>query len=200
MPSSTQPIVLIMGCQKYRASLLAAMARTCNSAYRTIGLIGGAEDSFDGSLLTLRVEDSYEFLPRKVQAAFRWINANFAETEGVFKTDDDIFFADQSELVSQIVARVSIPYWGVFVSHTSGGVVDRKRILMGENHEIEATYQAAVYCYGHGYWISKEAIPLVCASTEHATDFLEDVTMGFVMNRAGHVPLHVCIPYSERPR
>ena len=195
-----EPILLILGCQKYKANLLVAMERMKNPAYRLIGLVGGAEESFDGSLLSLNVEDSYEFLPRKIQAAFQWIHKNFPETEGIFKTDDDIFFADQQSLADKIIANKTIPYWGVQIDRTGGGTVEQKRILMGNDKTIRATYLAAIYSYGAGYWISKQAIPLVCASTEHTNAFLEDVTMGSIMNRAGYIPRHVQIQYQERPR
>jgi hypothetical protein len=176
------------------------MERMKNPAYRVIGLVGGAEESFEGSLLTLDVEDSYEFLPRKIQAAFRWIHKNYPETEGIFKTDDDIFFADQESLTDKIITNKTIPYWGIHIDRTGGGTVEQKRILMANDKTIRATYPSAIYSYGAGYWISKQAIPIVCSSTEHANAFLEDVTMGYVMNRAGHIPRHVQIQYQERPR
>jgi len=197
----TEPILLIMACQKYKDNLLRAIERMRLPEYRVIGLVGTTEPTtFDGTILSLQVEDSYEFLPKKVKAAFCWIHANFPDTVGIFKTDDDIFFASQQDFASALMQNVERPYWGLYIDCTGGGVVDQKRILRGSNTSITARYQAATYCYGHGYWISKQAIPLVCTSTEHDTSFLEDVCMGYVMNKAGYYPHRIAIPYQERAR
>jgi hypothetical protein len=196
-----QPILLILGCQKYRASLMAAIERMKHPSYYVIGLVGGVtEITFDGTLLSLPVEDSYEFLPKKVQAAFRWIHSTFPDTPGIFKTDEDIFFRDQNQLASEIVQKAHIPYWGIAVHHCGAGNVDLGRIQKGDNHSIRPSHPAAHYSFGHGYWVSRVAIPIVCASNEYEGAFLEDVCMGHVLNKHGWRPLNVRIPYEERPR
>jgi len=198
----TEPILLILGCQKYRASLLRAMERMKNPAYRIIGLVGGApETKFENNILSLAVEDSYEYLPRKIWRAFQWIHQNFPDTTGIFKTDDDIFFASQQQLADTIIANIEIPYWGIHVDHAYGGNVDRWRIINNcDNKLLQATYHAAPYSFGHGYWVSKIAIPAVCASTEHEHSFLEDVTMGYVLQKAGFNIQGKSVPYQERAR
>lgn len=196
-----QPILLILGCQKYRASLMAAIERMKHPLYYVIGLMGGVnETTFDGTLLSLPVEDSYEFLPKKIQAAFRWIHVTFPDTPGIFKTDEDIFFSDQNQLASEIERNTHVPYWGVVSTYCGAGNVELWRIQKGDNHSIRPRYPAAYYCFGAGYWVSREAIPIVCASNEYEGAFLEDVCMGYVLNKHGWRPLHVGIPYEERPR
>jgi hypothetical protein len=170
-------------------------------SYYVIGLVGGVtETTFDDTLLSLPVEDSYEFLPKKIQAAFRWIHATFPDTPGIFKTDEDIFFRDQHQLASEIEGNMHVPYWGVVSTYCGAGNVDLWRIQKGDNHSIRPRYPAAYYCFGAGYWVSREAIPIVCASNEYEGAFLEDVCMGYVLNKHGWRPLHVGIPFEERPR
>lgn len=197
-----EPIVLILGCQKYKANLLAAIDRMKLPSYRVIGLVGTTEPtSFDGTILSLQVEDSYEYLPRKVHAAFCWVHEHFPETVGIFKTDDDIFFRNQNDLATAIRTHAQVPFWGTVVSHCGNGAVDLCRIERAcDDKTLRPRYPAAHYCYGHGYWVSKEAIPTVCASTEHRDAFLEDVTMGYVLNKKGWFPKYVSIPYDERGR
>jgi len=197
-----EPIVLILGCQKYKANLLAAIERMKVPSYRVIGLVGTTEPtSFDGTILSLQVEDSYEYLPRKVHAAFCWVHENFPETVGIFKTDDDIFFKNPNDLAVAMQTHVKIPFWGTIVARCCEKKVDLCRVERAcDNKALRPKHHAAHYCYGHGYWVSKEAIPTVCASTEHRDAFLEDVTMGYVLNKKGWYPKHVPIQYEERAR
>jgi len=200
--SSSLPILLICGCQKYKASLLTAITRMKHDAYTIIGIVGTSEPtSFDGTILSLCVEDTYEFLPKKIHTAFTWIHANYTETCGIFKTDDDIFFGDQNHLAHEILHHCKTPYWGVITHSVGGGDVPIGRIMNScEDKSIRATYQRANYCWGLGYWISRDAIPIVCASEEYKKSFLEDVCMGYVMNAAGFQPYRVDIAYREVPR
>ena len=198
----TEPILLILGCQKYKASLLRAMERMKNPAYRIIGLVGGVpEITFEDNILSLAVEDSYEYLPRKIWRAFQWIYQNFPDTVGIFKTDDDLFFASQQQLADRITANTHIPYWGVHADYCTAAHVDVSRILRScDNKLLRPKHHTAHYCYGAGYWVSKEAIPTVCESQEFITAFLEDVTMGYVLNKAGWKPVNIPIPWREECR
>lgn len=199
---SDLPIVLILGCQKYKTNLMTAIDRMRLPTYRVIGLVGGSPvTTFDGTLLSLPVEDSYEFLPKKVQAAFRWIRTNFPNTPGIFKTDEDIFFRNQHQLAIEIENNAHIPYWGTVVAHCAAGNVDISRIERScDDTSLRPTHPSAHYCYGHGYWVSSEAIPIVCASDEFEKAFLEDVCMAHVLNKSGWMPTYVNIPYEERVR
>ena len=198
-----EPIVLILGCQKYKTNLLAAIDRMKLPSYRVIGIVGTTDPtSFDGTILSLQVEDSYEYLSRKVRRAFQWISTNLPETIGVFKTDDDIFFRNQNDLAEAITANAQVPFWGTVVSHCSRSYVDRSRIEQKcDDTSLRPIHPAAHYCYGHGYWVSKAGIPAICAANEYEDpNPLEDVTSGFVLNRAGFFPKYVAISYEERVR
>jgi hypothetical protein len=197
-----EPIVMILGCQKYKDNLMRAIDRMRLPEYRVIGIVGTTEPtSFDGTILSLHVEDSYEYLPRKVQAGFRWIYTQYPNTSGIFKTDDDIFFNNQSQLSTEILNHQDVPYWGTIVAYCRNGHVDINRVLKScDDKTLRPTHPNANYCYGHGYWVSREAIPIVCNSTHFEDAFLEDVSMGHVLNNAGFFPKHVHIPYEERGR
>jgi hypothetical protein len=197
-----EPIVMILGCQKYKDNLMRAIDRMRLPGYRVIGIVGTTEPtSFDGTILSLQVEDSYEFLPRKVQAGFRWIYTKYPNISGIFKTDDDIFFNDQNQLSTEILKHQHVPYWGIVVAHCGAGRVDVNRIINScDDKTLRPTHPSANYCFGLGYWVSREALPLVCASSEYEDAFLEDVCMGHVLNKAGFFPKYVAIPYQERRR
>ena len=199
------PVVLVTGCQKYRPYLEAAMKRFASPEWRTIGFIGDptiTEARIEDEILTLPVSDIYEALPAKVHAAFCWVAANCPGVPGVFKTDDDIVFATPSDLRVAIPQFKELPYWGLFVGRCRSGTVEKKRVdLRFEDKALAPTHQAATYCYGHGYWIRGDCIPLIVdAAEDYNSSFLEDVCTGFVMNRAGHVPARVNIRYGEAQR
>ena len=196
------PIMLIMACQKYKSHLLAAMERMKHDAYTIIGVLGTSESTtFEGGILSLQVNDTYEHLPKKIHAAVKWVHANCPNTAGIFKTDDDIFFNDMNQLGAAIVANMNTPYWGIYTDNTNGGAVDVSRIMSRcDDTTLRPRYQKAHYCYGHGYWLSKEVIPIVCMSTKYETSFLEDVCTGYVLNLVGVYPVRIEIPYQERAR
>jgi hypothetical protein len=196
-----KPILLIIGCRKYRENLIKAMDRMTHESYKVIGVIGTDEPTtFDERLLMLHVQDTYEDLPKKIKAAFIWIRNNFPDSPGIFKTDDDIFFENQDMLAQIIIKLAPVPYWGIYRDKCSTGEVSGYRIDKFTDKSVRSTYQSAIYCYGAGYWISKAAIPLVCESVDHDTSILEDVCMGYTMNKANIVPLHIPIPCKELPR
>jgi hypothetical protein len=197
-----EPIIMIIGCEKYKSNLMRAIERMRLPDCRVIGVIGTTDPTtFDGTILSLHVEDSYEYLPKKVYIGICWLYMNFPDTVGIFKTDDDIFFNDYNQLHREIINNQDVPFWGIHVSHCGAGPVNVERIIrLSDNKEIRPEHPSAHYCYGHGYWISKEAIPAVCCSEDFDSAFLEDVCMGHVLNKVGFIPKHVVIPYQEKER
>jgi hypothetical protein len=197
----TEPILLICGCQKYKSSLEKAIIRFTNPAYRVIGILGDIVNptQFNGSILSLQVDDTYEALPRKIQAAFRWIDENFSSTAGVFKTDDDIFFDDQGDFVKTILDNTSIPYWGVKQQVLKSGLVRTQQVAKYTNPSEKLHYPGANYIWGHGYWISKSVLPIITKGVT-LTKGPEDVLIGSLLNKAGYVPKEIYIKYREAVR
>jgi hypothetical protein len=198
---SSLPILLICGCKKYYQSLLNAHERMKSDAYITICIIGdlNCETNFNGSLLTLQVEDTYEALPLKIHAAFKWIHKNYPNTVGVFKTDDDIFFEDKNELINKINENILIPYWGLVVSLCTSKPIRKEAVAKFQNIELKLVHQTSNYCYGWGYWISNKTIPILVAA-KNITYGLEDVTVGSILNENGIFPIKINIKFTEKQR
>lgn len=199
------PVVLICGCKKYEKYLSAAMRRMTRPEYEIIGVLGGAKGntSYDPSthILSLAVPDTYEGLPKKIYSAFAWIYANRPGIPGIFKTDDDMLFHVDS-LVRNIRKHHNLPYWGVAYGTCEEGPVDKQRIYTRfEDKELRPRHQKASYCFGWGYWVSKDALPVIIAAEKtYDTSFLEDVCTGYVLNLAGIKPVRIHFPYKEMVR
>jgi len=198
---SSLPILLICGCKKYYQSLLNAYERMKSDSYITICIIGDSncETNFNGSLLTLQVEDTYEALPLKIYAAFKWIHENYPNTVGVFKTDDDIFFEDKNKLITKINENILIPYWGVVVDSCTNNPIKRSAVNKFENKDLKLIHQTSTYCYGWGYWISKDSIPIIAAA-KNINYGLEDVTIGSILNESRIFPINIKIKFTEKQR
>ena len=199
----SKPIVLILGCRKYRPSLDAAIQRMQSSAWETIGVLGDPAQptQFDGRVLSLGVEDAYETNPVKLHTAFAWITRNRPDASGIFKTDDDMVYPDLGLLQGTIEHHVGEHYWGVHVAICRAGPVDHIRIRdKFARADVRHTQPHAVYSFGAGYWVSRSAMSTVISSSDHFEMCLEDVWLGYVMNKAGHYPLWVPVPCEETPR
>jgi hypothetical protein len=204
-----RPILLVCGCRAHESYLHAALRRFANDAWHLVGFMGDpavAAPQFDEAsrILTLPVPDTYETLPQKVHAAISWALEKWPNAPCIFKTDDDILVSDLQELVAAINLHVSAetPYWGVVTHRCHAAYVPVARIK-GRFTDMtkKPKHQAANYCFGHGYGLSAAAARVaVAAATDYATSYLEDVCTGFVMNRAGWIPVHVPIRYREMPR
>jgi hypothetical protein len=209
--TDTKPVLFVTGCQKYRQYVDAALIRFANPAWHIVGIVGSAAEEATatattatrvGDIVTLPVPDTYEALPTKIHAAFSWIAANYPNTVGIFKTDDDIVFGDMAHLARAIALCEARPYWGLFVGNCRENPVNQARIQMRfDDKTLQPRHQAAIYCYGHGYWVSAAALPhILAAGDEFRASYLEDVCVGAVLNRAGIVPARVALPYSELER
>jgi hypothetical protein len=120
----SRPVLLICGCQKYLVSLKAAIKRFANPKYVVIGLIGNPDrpTAFDekARILYLQVEDTYDALPIKIQAAISWVHKNLPDVPGIFKTDEDIFPKSVIRLASEIVIRPLNMFKGLIKMRTIG--------------------------------------------------------------------------------
>lgn len=204
-----KPVLLISGCRKYEDYLHAAIKRMSRPEWTIIGIRGSPATDCSGSaifdeesqILTLPVADTYEALPAKLHAAYKWIYENRPGIPGIFKTDDDMTF-DISGLAIAIGRYAKVPYWGVTASICKAAPVNTGRIVARfEDKSLRPTHQSAVYCFGAGYWMAAISLPAVAAAAEdYASSALEDVCTGFVMNRQGFMPAKIPIQCKEVPR
>ena len=202
------PVILICGCEKYRASLKDALTRYARpSAWDVVGCIGHPEltqpeYNADENIVYLPVSDVYEALPAKIQAAISWISTWKPDAPGIFKTDEDIFFDDLADLEETINRNTHVPYWGIVKSKTTEkGVCPSRISTRFHNKSLRPRHQTAQYCYGHGYWVSKAAISHILDAKEvYAASFMEDICTGYVLNQAGIFPEGIPLKYKERNR
>lgn len=207
--TETRPLVLVTGCEKYRTYLEASLVRFAHPAFRVVGFVGDPTGTLTApvfneatQIVALPVSDIYEALPAKVHAAFSWAAATFPAVPGIWKTDDDIVYANKDHLVAAIQGLAEEPYWGLFVGACRANPVNPWRIQERfEDKTLRPQHQQAIYCYGHGYWVSRAALPLIVAAGDtYRGSFLEDVCTGYVLNRAKLIPKRCPIVYSELPR
>ncbi len=182
------------------------MKRFSHPDWRTIGIVGGATTTvydISSGVLELAVPDSYELLPTKIQAAFSWIYNTFPSSPGVFKTDDDMVYDDLAQLSKAIQENIQkcVDYWGVHTSKTQAGVIGQYRIQNRfEDKTLRPRYQAATYCFGAGYWVSRVSMGHISKSEsaeEYQRSYLEDVCTGFVLNQQGIFPKKVDLSQRE---
>lgn len=202
---SDPPILLVCGCKKYETYLQAALVRMRHSAWIVLGVIGDPtlqQPYCNGTILYLPVEDTYEYLPKKLHAAYSWCFETFPHTCGIFKTDEDIVFGNVNALAGAILTNRHIPYWGIRVQTCAENYVNAVRIsLRFEDKTLTPKHPGATYCFGVGYWISRAALPAVVAAKEkYAVAGLEDVCTGNVMNSAGYIPVEIAIACREVDR
>jgi len=200
----TKPVLLICGCNKYAEYLYAAIKRMQHPSWVVVGVLGGGETtSFDesSSILTVAKPDVYESLPAKLHAAYVWILQNWPETPGIFKTDEDIVF-DKEALATAIKTHTNKQYWGIIKDMCNAGIINMHRISMRFiDKTLRPTHQKAIYCYGAGYWLNREVLPILEKAEEvYATSSLEDVCTGYVMNQARIFPDQIKIQCGEVPR
>ena len=201
----TKSILLICGCAKYEIYLHAAIRRFKSPAWTIVGIMGGAaETTFNEEtrVLSLAVPDTYEALPTKIHAAFSWILNRWPDAPDIFKTDDDILLSNKTDLVSAIDHYKEEPFWGFVTHQCPASIVNPMRIRMSfADKSLTPSHQAAHYCFGHGYWVSKAALPhILAAKADYESSFLEDVCTGYVLNKQGIRPEHHPIIYRECPR
>jgi hypothetical protein len=199
-----KPILLICGCTKYKQSLLAAIRRMEQPEYRIIGIIGNPEieTSFDetSQLLTLKIEDTYEALPLKLQAAFAWIYKEFPDSPGVFKTDDDIYFKNYSILANKINKYKDIPYWCIKKDSCTQHLLHRKTIKKRYTKKrLDIYVPRSTYCWGAGYWLSRKSMNYIIKSDElHYGP--EDVFFGHLLNKHKIIPESIKIDWKTKKR
>lgn len=203
---SKKPVLLVCGCRKYEEFVHAALGRFDRPEWELIGLLGDPTTSVASfneakRILTVPTADTYERLPTKLHAAYSWIFANRPGTPGVFKTDEDLLF-DVPTLATTVMANTTTPYWGVTASLCQEAEVNQFRIQNRfEDKTLTPRHQSAAYCFGAGYWLSKEALPhIIAAKDVYDSSCLEDVCTGYVMNRAGWSPQRIQVLFKEVPR
>jgi hypothetical protein len=173
--------------------------------FQIVGLLGDptlTEPSFDGTILTLNVNDTYEYLPLKIFKAFSWCLNQWPDTVGIFKTDDDIV-VNINDLVRTVQKNKDVPYWGLNTDAVDSKQVDQHRINKFTDKSLKPRFPAARYCWGHGYYVSRQALTLLVQSKDIVEKFPtgpEDVNIGSILNKHSFVPRRIEVRYREAAR
>jgi hypothetical protein len=181
-------VMLIMNCTKYYKKALfqkKTWLKKCPDYLRYYHVIGdptlSAEFEFneDDHVLTVKTEDDYVSLPKKVIAAYIAIYKTF-DFKYIFKTDDDQI------LVKPSFFHILPTLLETKQSHYGGYVVDVKRPYLSKYNLIHPELPPYVpilqtkYCSGRFYFLS-------CAAVEHLIlkkhliekECLEDYAIGY---------------------
>jgi hypothetical protein len=118
------------------------------------------------------------------------------------KTDDDILLSNKTDLASAIDHYKEEPFWGFVIHHICAQQVSEWRIHSRfTDKTLKPSHPTSFYCFGHGYWVSKAALPhILAAKADYESSFMEDICTGYVLNKQGIRPEHHPIIYRECPR
>ena len=201
------PIILVCGCLKYQKSLELAIKRFQYPSCLTIGIIGDPilqDCELRENILYVNSEDTYEKLPLKLYLAYKWVNDNFPNIIGIFKTDDDIVIENLDKLHYEILNNFNIDYWGVNVDTCENHFLDKDRILnrYTDKKLNHISIPKSFYCWGAGYWLSKKSLLAISNSDLLIFDNfgLEDVLFGSVLNRLNIYPTQIKFNFKELDR
>ena len=181
-------ILLIMNCKKYankadhQKSTWLLNLPPYLKYFHVVGdetLKTDYEFNNEANLLTLRVPDDYNSLPKKVIAAFKAITDTFS-FKYIFKTDDDQMLSNV-KFFDTISALIKIKG-----SHYGGFVVDVKQPYLSEYSRIHPELPSflplykTVYCSGRFYFLSSKAVLHLLSKRENVErEYLEDYSIGF---------------------
>lgn len=207
MELEKRPILLVCGCNKYKPTLIGALARFSHNDIKTIGIIGDQtleNPKFEDNILYLNVPDSYEYLPRKITAAMKWCYENIPCTPGIFKTDDDLIFNNTNELFNTILRNTELPWWGVRIEYIPEDrfILPMRIIDRYEDKSLkDIKCYRGTYFYGAGYWVSRSSIKTLIDNY----DFFdlpggEDCNIGHILSNNNVPAIEIKLPWHEQSR
>lgn len=185
-------ILLIMNCRvySYKAQLQRdTWLKTIPSNIHYYHVIGDpkldTEYSFneDDRVLSVRTEDDYNSLPKKVISAYSAIHETF-NYNYIFKTDDDQDLINPRffEMITNIVSRKQ----SIDQIHYAGNIVHVKTPYLSKYHTIHPELPPNLkiyptdYCSGRFYLLSALAVEdLLQKRAQIEEEYLEDYAIGF---------------------
>jgi hypothetical protein len=189
--SSSDFILLIMNCQKYRykaAFQKQTWLTSCSIPYfHIIGNIYLETDyMFDyiNNILYVKVEDDYNSLPKKVIAAYTAIHKEYTY-KYIFKTDDDQMLSSNNFLT--IIQKIVLQSTNAI--HYGGYIINVDKPYLSKYYTIHPELPVYLpvlqtkYCSGRFYLLSMEAICQLIKKTELiCSEYLEDYAVGLYLD------------------
>lgn len=185
-------ILLIMNCKKYitkaQFQKITWLKKIPNylKYYHVIGEPNlETKYNFDNenNVLTIKVDDDYNSLPKKVVRAYQAINEMF-EFEYIYKTDDDQILVNENFF--EIMKRLTYSKKKI---HYGGYVIDVKQNYLSQYNKIHPELPSYLpilktkYCSGRFYFLSKQALMNIIDKKENIEkEYLEDYAIGFYLD------------------
>ena len=186
-------ILLIMNCKKYENKAVyqrqtwLPLISSCIKFYHVIGDESlDVEYKFDedNRILTVKTEDDYVSLPKKVISAYEAINETF-RFKYLFKTDDDQLLTNPKfldVLINIITTKETKIHYG-------GYIINLKQPYLSQYNRIHPELPKNIplyvtkYCSGRFYFLSNEAIQdLILKKKYVEKEYLEDYAIGYNLN------------------
>jgi hypothetical protein len=180
-------ILLIMNCKKYankadhQKSTWLPLLPTYLKYFHVVGdetMTKEYEFDHDTNLLTLKVADDYNSLPKKVIAAFKAVTLAY-NVKYIFKTDDDQMVSHIKffDTISALITKRESNYGGF--------IVDIKQPYLSEYSRIHPELPSYLpiyktkYCSGRFYFLSLKAVLHLLSKRENIErEYLEDYAIG----------------------
>lgn len=186
-------ILLIMNCEKYKWKAQKQRERWLKtlppflSYFHVLGDPKLANDKdfiidYKNNLLTVKTEDDYNSLPKKVIASFQAISQSFPNLKYIFKTDDDQMLTNENffkTIINILFSKQPKVHYAGFPVQIHNKHTSAYHLIHSElppNIELKPT----IYCNGRLYLLSKEAIEnVVKKRKEIEKEYFEDYAIGY---------------------
>lgn len=180
-------ILLIMNCKKYadkaahQKSTWLPLLPASLKYFHVVGdenLATEFDFNYEANLLTIRVADDYNSLPKKVIRAYKAVIDTFP-CDYIFKTDDDQMVANMKffDIISTLIKTKGSDYGGFTVDVKQPHLSQYCRI-----HPELPTYlpiYKTKYCSGRFYFLSLKAVyDLILKRENIEREYLEDYAIG----------------------
>jgi hypothetical protein len=215
IPVPVEYVLLIMNCKQYQWKAERQRATWIKKVfsdrelskkmvfYHVIGDPALKEEytiDHSSNVLTIKVDDDYNSLPKKVIRGYKAIMAEYPNLKYVFKTDDDQELKNEQffRMLLQILSKKKpFLYYGGNIINVSQGYISKYHTIHPELPEDLKVYPG-MYCSGRFYFLNIVAIKHITSETKMALiekEYLEDYAIGQHMDpeykvdwRIHHIP------------
>lgn len=165
IPGQSDTLVVIYSCRKYLDDRIPRLRRTWINDLKSRGipyvvLVGDGDDTLEGDVLRLDVQDTYEALPAKTLKMIDWVYSN-TDYQYLMKIDDDCYFSVDQFFDSMSYRKFH--YYGRVIHRGYGATKrdwhrEKSKNSMARNR-LDRSPEPSRYCDGGaGYCLSRFAM------------------------------------------
>jgi len=138
----------------------------------------------ENRILSVKVDDDYNSLPKKVIRAYEAVYETF-DFKYLYKTDDDQILVNEKflDIVKGLTSRTPKIHYG-------GYIIDVKQNYLSQYHKIHPELPEYLpilqtkYCSGRFYFLSKQALANVISKKKNIEkEYLEDYAIGLNLDQ-----------------